>query len=56
MVVEVPQSKTFKSELVQGCKNSSLFDIGKNMENTTDKSSNVIEGVTGGENQFLQNF
>ena len=52
MHMDVPQPKTKKAAWCYGCKNSSLFDIVKNAETTTDKDGNVIEGLTGREKIF----
>ena len=54
MRMDVPQSKMKKAAWSDGCKNSSLFDIVKNAETTTDKDGNVIEGLTGREKIFYE--
>ena len=52
MNMDVPEPKTNKGSWKKGSKNSSLFDIGKNTETTTDKDGNVLEGLTGREKIF----
>ena len=48
MSMNVPKPKTKKGDF-KNCKDSSLFDIGRNMETTKDKGGNVVEGLTGNE-------
>ena len=54
MNMDVPEPKTFKGSWRPGTKISSLFDIGKNIETSTDKDGNVIEGLTGNEKIFYE--
>ena len=51
MSMDVPKPKTKKGDF-KNCKNSSLFDIVRNMETTKDKGGNVVEGLTGNEKLF----
>ena len=51
MSMDVPKPKTKKGDF-KNCKNSSLFDISRNMETTKDKGGNVVEGLTGNEKLF----
>ena len=53
MSMDVPKSKTKKGDF-ENCKNSSLFDIGRNMETTKDKGGNVVEGLTGNKKLFYE--
>ena len=53
MSMDVPKPKTKKGDF-KTCKNSSLFDIGRNMETTKSKGCNVVEGLTGNEKLFYQ--
>ena len=54
MNMDVPQPKTKKAQWCVGCKNSSLFDIGKNIETSVDDKGNVIQGLTGVEKVFYE--
>ena len=51
--MDVPKPKTKKGDF-KNCKNSSLFDIGRNMETTKDKGGNVVEGLTRNEKLFYE--
>ena len=51
MSMDVPKPKTKKGDF-KNCKNSSLFDIGRNMETTKDKGGNVVEGHPGNKKLF----
>ena len=53
MSMDVPKPKTKKGDF-KNCKNSSLFDIGRNMETTKDKGGNVVEGLTGNKKLFYE--
>ena len=53
MSLDVPKPKTKKRDL-KNCKNSSLFDTGRNMETTKDKGGNVVQGLTGKEKLFYE--
>ena len=46
--MDVPKPKTIQGDF-KNCKNSSLFDISRNMETTKGKGGNVVEGLTGNE-------
>ena len=48
MSMDVPKPKTIQGDF-KNCKNSSLFDISRNMETTKGKGGNVVEGLTGNE-------
>ena len=51
--MDVPKPKTKKGDF-KNCKNSSLFDIVRNMETTKDKGGNVVEGLTRNEKLFCE--
>ena len=53
MSMDVPKPKTKKGDF-KNCKNSSLFDIGRNMETTKGKRGNVVEGLTGNKKLFYE--
>ena len=53
MSMDDPKSKAKKGDL-KNCKNSSLFDTGRNMETTKDKGGNVVQGLTGKEKLFYE--
>ena len=53
MSMDVPKPKTKKGDF-KNCKNSSLFDTGRNMETTKGKGGNVVHGLTGKEKLFYE--
>ena len=53
MSMDVPKPKTKKGDF-KNCKNSSLFNIGRNMETTKDKGGNVVDELTGNEKLFYE--
>ena len=53
--MDVPKPKTIQGDF-KNCKNSSLFDISRNMETTKGKGGNVVEGLTGNEKLFYEDW